>query len=196
MTEQEQLALGSAAWAAYAAMIHTTEPARWPAFAAWAEQHIPGTTWTEQDRLKTRSDAEIFHRMAEAFGCPEDDAGHLPGRSGRSPSASGPGISGSSRSYTGGLTGARYEPWRCPPMSGSELAGMDGTRNHHPPGPVDGRPDGVPEVSGFPDPGAPEAGGVGGIPRIKTALRYFLLASGVVIALVFAVFTDVWVVTH
>jgi hypothetical protein len=60
--------LSAAYSSAFAAMIYVTDPARWPGFAAFAEQHMPPGEypgeWTEADRLAMRDDARIISAIA------------------------------------------------------------------------------------------------------------------------------------
>jgi hypothetical protein len=40
----------NASYGAVAAITYVMRPEVWPGFAAWAEQELPDTTWTEEDR--------------------------------------------------------------------------------------------------------------------------------------------------
>lgn len=57
--------LATAAHAAMCAILYAADPDRWPGFAAWAEQHIPGDTWTEADRLALAGHAAVLARLAK-----------------------------------------------------------------------------------------------------------------------------------
>jgi hypothetical protein len=56
--------LATAAHAAMCAMLFATRPETWPAFAAWAEQHVPGESWGEADRLALAGNAATLARLA------------------------------------------------------------------------------------------------------------------------------------
>lgn len=64
-------ALSAVYSSAYCALIYVTDPARWPGFAAFAEQHAghSGVTgeWTENDRAAMRDDARILAAIAGAL---------------------------------------------------------------------------------------------------------------------------------
>jgi hypothetical protein len=51
----------------YAAMRFASDPEFWPAFAAWAEQHTPGRTWTEDDRQQMAADSAVLLELREAL---------------------------------------------------------------------------------------------------------------------------------
>lgn len=57
--------VATAAHAAMCAILYATDPQRWPGFAAWAEQHIPGDTWGEEDRLALAGHAAVLARLAK-----------------------------------------------------------------------------------------------------------------------------------
>ena len=49
---------------AFAAMKYISEPGNWPAFTAWAEQHVPDETWTEDDRQHVARDSLFLGQLA------------------------------------------------------------------------------------------------------------------------------------
>lgn len=63
--EQQRKALSAAAWAGMSAILYVTDPGRWPGFAAFAGQWLPGSTWDEGDRLRMREEAKILRALAE-----------------------------------------------------------------------------------------------------------------------------------
>ena len=66
LTEAQRAALAAACSAGVAAITYVTDPARWAAFAAFAEQHTGGT-WADADRVAMRDDAMILNLLAEGF---------------------------------------------------------------------------------------------------------------------------------
>jgi len=55
--------LATAAHAAMCAMLFASSES-WPAFAAWAGQHVPEVTWGEEDRLAMAGHAAVMARLA------------------------------------------------------------------------------------------------------------------------------------
>lgn len=53
------------AWDAVSALSFITDPARWPAFTAWAEQLEPSEPLTEDDRQRMQLSARYFLEFAE-----------------------------------------------------------------------------------------------------------------------------------
>ena len=49
-----------ASWGAVSAITYIMRPEVWPGFAAWAEQKLPDTTWTEDDRLSFEPVLKFF----------------------------------------------------------------------------------------------------------------------------------------
>jgi hypothetical protein len=64
-TQQEKMS--AAAYSGMSAIVYVTDPARWPGFAAMAEQAMPGGSWTEADRKSMRDDAKLLADFAEAL---------------------------------------------------------------------------------------------------------------------------------
>lgn len=58
----------SCAWDAVSALTFITDPERWPAFVAWAEQLVPAEPWTDDDRQRMGLSARYFLDFAEQAG--------------------------------------------------------------------------------------------------------------------------------
>ena len=62
-----------ASWSAVAAITYVTWPEVWPGFAAWAEQELPGTTWTKDDRAGFEWVRDFFVAVARRLDKEDDD---------------------------------------------------------------------------------------------------------------------------
>ena len=60
----QRRAVATACVSGMSAILFATDPSRWPAFAAFAEQHM-GEAWTEQDRDNMRIDARVLNAFAD-----------------------------------------------------------------------------------------------------------------------------------
>lgn len=68
---------GLFAWDAVSALTFITDPEKWPAFVAWAEQLGPGEQWNEDDYNRMCMAARYFLEVANAAdtarGVPPDE---------------------------------------------------------------------------------------------------------------------------
>lgn len=64
MSAEQRKNLATAAWAGVSALVFVTDPARWPGFAAFAEQQM-GVEWTDADRLRMKREAQVLLALAE-----------------------------------------------------------------------------------------------------------------------------------
>ena len=62
-----------ASWGAVSAITYIMRPEVWPGFAAWAEQKLPDTTWTEDDRLSFEPMLDFFVAVARRLDKEDDD---------------------------------------------------------------------------------------------------------------------------
>jgi hypothetical protein len=56
---------GNSCHAAVSAIMFAVSPAIWPAFIAFAEQKLPGTTWDEEDRRRMIAMARFLAGVAD-----------------------------------------------------------------------------------------------------------------------------------
>jgi hypothetical protein len=69
MTEATVLA----SWGAVSAITYIMRPEVWPGFAAWAEQKLPGTTWTKDERAGFEWVLDFFVAVARRLDKEDDD---------------------------------------------------------------------------------------------------------------------------
>jgi hypothetical protein len=69
LPDERQLgeAMAAALSSGQSAIHYVTQPALWPAFAAFCRRALPGSTWTETDRQMMLQDAMILRRTADLF---------------------------------------------------------------------------------------------------------------------------------
>ena len=65
LNREQRERMACVCWGGYVAMRFASDPAIWPAFAAWAERTMPGQTWTEDDRRCMAVDAPVLSKMGE-----------------------------------------------------------------------------------------------------------------------------------
>jgi hypothetical protein len=66
LDETERETLAAALSAGQSAIVFATDPARWPEFAAFAEEHSR-QPWDEADRQHMRAGALLLFRLAQAL---------------------------------------------------------------------------------------------------------------------------------
>jgi hypothetical protein len=60
---EQRRTVATACISGMSAIVFVTDPSRWPAFAAFAEQHTP-ESWTERDRRRMRAEARVLREFA------------------------------------------------------------------------------------------------------------------------------------